>query len=224
MKIVTSVLKSIVLVTALFSFSITTAFAQSAEEGEKLYNANCTSCHAINEKVVGPALKNVHTKRKEAWLLKWIKNSQALIKSGDADAIAIYKENNESVMTSFENLSDNQIKSIVAFIKKESEAPLQACIVPAGTSKDSPSTTDGASSEVSSTLKTTINWLVIIILALLVMVIVLVLDILVKVGEIQGKPVINWNGINAKLMLAFGAIGIVASAWEIWEQDRKSVV
>jgi cytochrome c551/c552 len=112
MKIVTSVLKSLVLVTALFSFSLTAAFAQSAEEGEKLYNANCTSCHAINEKVVGPALKNVHTKRKEVWLLKWIKNSQALIKSGDADAIAIYKENNESVMTSFENLSDNQIKSI----------------------------------------------------------------------------------------------------------------
>lgn len=223
MKIVTSVLKSLVLVTALFSFSIISAFAQSAEEGEKLYNANCTSCHAINEKVVGPALKNVHTKRKEAWLLKWIKNSQALIKSGDADAIAIYKENNESVMTSFENLSDNQIKSIVAFIKKESEAPLQASLVPTGTSTDNPSTTDGASSEVSSTLKTSINWLVIVILALLIMVIVLVLDILAKVGEIQGKPVINWNGINAKLMLAFGTIGLVASAWEIWEHGKLTV-
>ena len=223
MKIVTSVLKSLVLVTALFSFSITAAFAQSAEEGEKLYNANCTSCHAINEKVVGPALKNVHTKRKEAWLLKWIKNSQALIKSGDADAIAIYKENNESVMTSFENLSDNQIKSIVAFIKKESEAPLQASVVPTGTSSASASTTESVASEVGGTLKTTINWLVIIIMILLIMVIVLVLDILAKVGEIQGKPVINWNGINSKLMLAFGSIGLVASAWEIWAHGKLTV-
>ena len=119
MKIVTSVLKSLVLVTALFSLSLTAAFAQSAEEGEKLYNANCTSCHAINEKVVGPALKNVHTKRKEAWLVKWIKNSQALVKSGDAEAVAIYKEYNESVMTSFENLSDNEIKSIIQEIKEK---------------------------------------------------------------------------------------------------------
>jgi cytochrome c oxidase subunit 2 len=222
MKIVTSVLKSLVLVTALFSFSLTAAFAQSAEEGEKLYNANCTSCHAINEKVVGPALKNVHTKRKEAWLIKWIKNSQALIKSGDAEAAAVYKENNESVMTSFENLSDNEIKSVIAYIKKASEAPAQAAVVPTGTSTDV-SVTATTTSEVSNTLKTSINWLIIIILVLLVMVIVLVLDILVKVGEIQGKKVINWNGINAKLMLAFGAIGIVASAWEIWEHGKLTV-
>lgn len=223
MKIVTSVLKSLVLVTALFSLSLTAAFAQSAEEGEKLYNANCTSCHAINEKVVGPALKNVHTKRKEAWLIKWIKNSQALVKSGDAEAVAVYKENNESVMTSFENLSDNEIKSIIAYIKKESEAPAQASVAPAATASSDTAATTTASSEVSDSLKTSINWLIIIILVLLVMVIVLVLDILAKVGEIQGKKIINWNGINAKLLLAFGIVGIVASAWEIWEHGKLTV-
>ena len=52
-------------------------------EGEKLFNANCTSCHAINDKVVGPALKDVDKRQSEAWLIKWIQNSQAVIKSGD---------------------------------------------------------------------------------------------------------------------------------------------
>ena len=49
-----------------------------------------------------------------------------MVKSGDATAVQVYKENNESVMTSFENLSDAEITSIVDYIKKESEAPAAA--------------------------------------------------------------------------------------------------
>ncbi|MES2780146.1 MAG: c-type cytochrome [Bacteroidota bacterium] len=109
----------------LLSFS--TRFASAdVSEGEKLFTANCTSCHAITEKVVGPALKDVHKRRDAAWLTKWIRNSQALVKSGDATAVALYKENNESVMTSFENLSDGQVASIVEYIKAESEKPTAA--------------------------------------------------------------------------------------------------
>lgn len=99
-------------------------------EGEQLFNANCTACHALNEKVVGPALKGVNEKYDEAWLIKWIKNSQAMVKSGDAKAVKVYNENNQSVMTSFENLSDDQIKSILAYIKTPPVA--QAAAAPAG--------------------------------------------------------------------------------------------
>lgn len=101
---------------ALLALSVSFAKADVAE-GEKLFNANCTSCHALNEKIVGPALSGVDKKYDEAWLIKWIKNSQALVKSGDAKALKVYNENNQSVMTSFENLSDDQVKSILAYIK-----------------------------------------------------------------------------------------------------------
>jgi mono/diheme cytochrome c family protein len=113
----------------LLSITSRLAFADAAE-GEKLFTANCTSCHAIDEKVVGPALKDVHKRREAAWLTKWIKNSQALVKSGDATAVAVYKENNEALMTSFENLSDAQIGSIVEYIKAESEKPAAAALTP----------------------------------------------------------------------------------------------
>jgi len=86
-------------------------------EGEKLFNANCTSCHAINEKVVGPALKDVDKRHNEAWLIKWIKNSQAMVKSGDAEALKIYNEYNQSVMTAFPQFSDGQVKSILEYVK-----------------------------------------------------------------------------------------------------------
>jgi mono/diheme cytochrome c family protein len=117
----------------LFTFTARFAIADVAE-GEKLFTANCTSCHALNEKIVGPALKDVHKRREAVWLSKWIKNSQKMVKSGDAVAVAIYKENNESVMTSFENLSDAQIASVVEYIKAESEKP--AAVVTASVAND----------------------------------------------------------------------------------------
>lgn len=95
-------------------------------EGEKLFNANCTSCHAINEKVVGPALKDIDKRHNEAWLIKWIKNSQAMVKSGDAEALKIYNEYNQSVMTAFPQFSDGQVKSILEYVKTGGAAPVQA--------------------------------------------------------------------------------------------------
>ena len=183
-------------------------FAQSAEEGKTLFQANCTSCHAINDKVVGPALKDVHKRREEAWLVKWIKNSQKLIASGDPVAVQVYKENNESPMTAFENLSDNQIKSIIAYVKAESEAPAAA---PATAGTPAPGGNKVANNdEVSSS----INWLLIVVGILLIAIIRYVFLILGRISDIQGKPAINWNSINAVLMLIFLVVGLVAGTWE----------
>jgi cytochrome c1 len=50
--------------------------------------------------------------------LKWIKNNEKLRASGDKDAIAIYNEYGGAAMNSFENLSDDQIKSIITYFKE----------------------------------------------------------------------------------------------------------
>jgi cytochrome c551/c552 len=102
---------------------------QAQPNGEALFKANCTACHVVGEDVVvGPGLKNVHTKYKEDWLIKWIKNSQAMVKAGDPQAVKVYEQFNKVAMTSF-NLSDDEIKSIIGYIKAESEA---APAAPAG--------------------------------------------------------------------------------------------
>jgi len=102
-------------------FAVTTLHAQDVKEGEKIFKSKCTSCHAVNRKLVGPALKGITEEKSEEWLIKWIKNSQALIASGDADAIAIFEEYNKSVMTAFTDLSDDQVRSVLAYIKDESD-------------------------------------------------------------------------------------------------------
>lgn len=98
---------------SLFSFS--SVFAQ---DGEALFSANCKSCHAVKEKVIGPALAGVSQRHSEDWLIKWVKNSTAIIKSGDPVAVKLFNDNNKVTMTSF-NLKDNEIKSIFAYIKAE---------------------------------------------------------------------------------------------------------
>src|SRR5690554_7993737 len=55
--------------------------------GESLFKANCAACHKMDSKSVGPALRGVADLFDRDWLHKWIRNSQALIASGDATAI-----------------------------------------------------------------------------------------------------------------------------------------
>ena len=66
-------------------------------------------------RAVGPALKGVSAKYDKEWLYSWIKNSTAMVKSGDAQAVAIYEEYNGSVMTSFPQLSKTDIDNIIAY-------------------------------------------------------------------------------------------------------------
>jgi len=100
----------------LFSFSINIS-AQEIDiaKGKSLFNANCASCHKLNRNLVGPALKGVSAKYEKEWLYSWIKNSAALIKSGDDQAVAIYEEYNKVAMNAFPQLSNEDIDNILAY-------------------------------------------------------------------------------------------------------------
>jgi mono/diheme cytochrome c family protein len=141
----TSTLKRLLILPAVIGlFTISqTATAQDVAEGDKLFNEHCTACHAIDSKVVGPALRGVHERpgRSEEWLINWIKNSPKMIADGDPLAVKLYEENNKSNMNSFEFLDDGQIKSILAYIK---EAPAAT----AGTDSDGG---DGGTSTATTT-------------------------------------------------------------------------
>ena len=108
------------LIILLFAVSATVS-AQNVEEGEKLYKANCTACHQIDNKLIGPALRGVSDKYSEEWLIKWIKNSAEMIATGDPDAIAIWEEYNKSPMTAFPYFSDDDVKNILAYIEQAPE-------------------------------------------------------------------------------------------------------
>ena len=97
--------------------SLNSSFAQESDvaAGKKLFNANCAACHKLNKKAVGPALKGVSAKYDKEWLYSWIKNSSAMIKAGDAQAVAIWEEYNKTAMTAFPLLSNADIDNILAY-------------------------------------------------------------------------------------------------------------
>jgi hypothetical protein len=116
-----------VFVSALFFFSCFTSFAQ-APNGEALFKANCAQCHSAGKnKVIGPGLMGVEERvPSQEWLLKWVHNSTAVIKSGDEYANKIFKENGSVTMPA-QSLKDDEIKSIFAYVTAEaSKAPTEA--------------------------------------------------------------------------------------------------
>ena len=90
--------------------------------GKALFNANCAACHKLDSKMTGPALRGVVERHDKAWLHKWIKDSKALIASGDADAVKVFNENNKIAMTAFPQLSDADIDNILAFTSEPKPA------------------------------------------------------------------------------------------------------
>ena len=144
-KIITSI-KRLRLFLLHFVVLISISFAQkiSAQEiavadnsaavqaGKKLFNANCAACHKLNKRAVGPALRGVSAKYDKEWLYAWIKNSTAMVKSGDAQAVAIYEEYNGSVMTSFPQLSNLDIDNILAYTDYIPPAPVAVTSIAAG--------------------------------------------------------------------------------------------
>lgn len=110
-----------------------TAPSGDAAAGEALFKANCTSCHALNKRVLGPALAGVNNRHSEAWLLKWIKNAPAMVASGDKEALKIYNEYNQAAMTPFPQFSDDDVKNILAYIKVEGDKATAAPTAVTGT-------------------------------------------------------------------------------------------
>ena len=107
---------------SLFYAQIDYLEGQDVQNGEELFKANCTSCHRLGDekkaRLIGPGLSGeIFEEYTEEWLISWIKNSSAMIESGDEKAIAIFEEYNQSVMTAFPTFSDNDVKDILAYIE-----------------------------------------------------------------------------------------------------------
>ncbi|WP_082161650.1 c-type cytochrome [Rufibacter radiotolerans] len=102
------------------------------DAGSTLFKNNCVQCHSAgSDVVVGPGLKDVGKRRSKDWLHKWIKNSSALIQSGDKDAVAVFNQYSKQQMPSFA-FSDDEIDSILAYLEQESAAPVAAATSPGG--------------------------------------------------------------------------------------------
>lgn len=195
------------------SFFSSALFAQEAnlDEGKAIFKGNCATCHNKNmkDKMTGPALGGVEERweGREELLYAWIRNSQAVIATGDAYAVSLYKEYNNSVMTAFPNLTDDQIRNMLAYIDgvyKGTYGPTLAVVNPVG------DTGAGAPKEGSNFLYFTL-FLILAILAIVLARIVSNLRHMAQVregGEVAPRATLM-DVITSKGVVGFAVFSLV---------------
>lgn len=99
-------------------------WSDQARIGKKLFKTNCASCHNKNmmDDMTGPALAgtNERWEGREDLLYEWIRNSQAIIASGDPYAVALFREWTPTQMNAFPNLENEEIEAILVYIEEAS--------------------------------------------------------------------------------------------------------
>lgn len=180
--------------------------------GKTLFEGKCQSCHALNNKLVGPALKDIHKRRSYDWLTKWIRNNEAFRKSGDKDAIDVFEKNNKLVMTNFTDLKDDELASLIMYIEDASAG---------GGVKDGGATTPVVeAAPVDEKLVSRVNWILILIFILIGVILFMVVKIIDQVSTIRGKEVVKWNSVNAIICLVFMVIGFMVCFWEFYAHGK----
>lgn len=166
------------------------------KNGEKLFKANCTACHALDKQVVGPALKGVVERVKteagldKDWLHKWIRNNKELRASGDKYANEIFEKFNKTEMQVFPNLTDKDIDDILAYTTN----PPVAEPAPAATDAVSAAATTAAPAD-----KTTTNIVIISLLAIAALLVWILIKLrqLVKLGQSEDLAGLNESRVKS---------------------------
>lgn len=93
-----------------------------------LFSTYCMSCHTMQEDGIGPRLGGVTSVRSDQSLHDFIKNPEKVIKSGEARSVSLYNRY-KTIMPPFDFLKPDEINSILAYIKNETQvhkiAPLE---------------------------------------------------------------------------------------------------
>jgi mono/diheme cytochrome c family protein len=109
----------------------------NAQDGKTLFQTNCASCHKIDSKLTGPALRGVEDRWPDkAKLHAWIRNNAAVLKSGDKYANDLFNEYNKSSMQLFPAFTDKDIDAILGYIKAAPSGPAPAAPGAAPTKTD----------------------------------------------------------------------------------------
>ncbi|MFD2822233.1 c-type cytochrome [Lacinutrix iliipiscaria] len=208
----------------LLAFS-TSLSAQEGDpvNGKSLFNTNCASCHKLDKKMTGPALRNVEQRLADdegldrAWIAAWIRNSDGVKATGDAYAKKISDEYGGTPMTAYPGFSDQDISDILAYTAEEPPAAPVGTVDQVGQTPAS-----GSGDGVSNKL---ILGALAVLFALLAFALILVNKTLRRFAEAKGvdiatedKSIPLWKAFakNQFLVLVTAIFFLLASAYYVF--------
>lgn len=111
----------LLLLTIVVGLNNARAYTPPLEKGKQIFSLRCAACHNVNKTLTGPALAGIDERRSLSWIVSFVRSSQMLVKNGDKDAVAVFEQFNKIPMPDHADLTEEDIKSIVDYIKSEAK-------------------------------------------------------------------------------------------------------
>lgn len=86
-----------------------------ANAGKKVFEMKCSACHKFEERVVGPALKDVTKRRTPEWVMNMILNPVEMTQKDPVagDLLAEYL-----TQMTFQNISEQEARSLLEYFRQ----------------------------------------------------------------------------------------------------------
>ena len=85
-----------------------------AEKGHAIYKANCTACHKIKKRYIGPALKGITKVRSPEWIMNMVTNTKEMLEK-DPVAKALIAEYHAPMAQ--QSLTDEQVRALYEYLR-----------------------------------------------------------------------------------------------------------
>lgn len=86
-----------------------------ADAGKAIFDANCTACHKPDKKFIGPAPKDILTRRSPEWVMNMILNPEEMVQK-DPIAKQLLIEANGAPMAN-QNLTEEQARQVLEYFR-----------------------------------------------------------------------------------------------------------
>jgi cytochrome c2 len=93
------------------------ARAEGTPLAKAIFTQRCTACHTYGKGTkIGPDLRGIGGRRPRAWLLKFIRSSQGMVRVGDAIAKRLFEQFKQQKMPDWTDLSEEQVGTVVDWL------------------------------------------------------------------------------------------------------------
>ena len=83
--------------------------------GKKVWESKCAACHKFNERIVGPPMAGISTRRSPEWILNMILNTKEMVEKDPiaSDMVAVYM----TKMT-YQDVSEDEARGLLDYFRQ----------------------------------------------------------------------------------------------------------
>lgn len=86
-----------------------------AAKGKATFDTKCVVCHKVNEKLVGPALAGVTTRRAPEWIMNLMLNTAEMLQKNEAAKALMIEHNNVPMINN--ELTQDQAREVLEYLR-----------------------------------------------------------------------------------------------------------